>query len=802
MLIRYRGAVTLLLALVSALLVPATAPAQIALNCSLYTQLDSLPGSGSSCWGYVDPITGSEYAILGNSNGTAIWNIDDPNNPDLTGFISGPNSAWREMKTYQDYCYVGTEGGGGLQIISLADPEAPFLAATYTGSGLSSIHTVTIDTLNAKLYANGANGGCRILSLANPTAPTQVGNYTTFYVHDSHVRDDTLYAACLSDGLRILDVSNPASIVQIAQFQTENDFVHNAWTTEDRQYLLVTDEVSGGRVTAWDISTITSPIQVDGFTADPSGDAHNVQILGDIAYVAHYTSGLQVLDVSDPTNMVRVGYYDTYLSPGGLFNGAWGVYNYFPSGVILISDIEGGLFLLDFIEDAGAVSGVIRNAGNAAPIAGATVSLSPGGAATTTNALGQYTLQAGAGDYTVNASAFGFSPNSAPVTIVEADTVTLDLNLTQLATGSMSGVFRYPQGAGIPNAIVRIKDTPLADTTDAGGAYSFPAIPEGSYTATLEYWTCLPESAEIDISTSLSPVEYNFGFEGVAFAFNFEDSSATGWGVNAQGGDDATTGQWTRVDPRPTGSGLVQPGDDHTRDPLAKCYVTGQGPAGGGIGDADVDNGHTTLTSPTINLTGLADPIVQYYRWYVNNAGGSPDEDVWKVQVSSNGGTTWVTTDSTRVTLAAWKEMKLRVADYVTPGSQFRMRFIAEDEGSGSVVEAAVDDFRIWSPSAVTDVDGPSRASAFALLPNAPNPFNPKTRIRFDLPATADVRLAVYSIEGRLVRTLVREPLGSGRHERVWDGRDERGTDVASGVYLLRLEAGKDAAARKIVLAK
>jgi len=772
------------------------------LNVVLQAHLDSLPGSGSSCWGYIDPNTGVEYAILGNQNGTAIWNIATPSQPQLTGFIPGVSSSWRELKVYKNYVYVGTEGGGGMQIIDVANPEAPFLASTYTGSGLSSIHTVTVDTLNAKLYANGANGGCRILDLTNPLAPVQVGNYTAAYVHDSHVRNDTLYAACYNAGqVRILNVSNPAAITQIVAFSSEMTSTHNCWTTEDRQYLLVTDETSGGRVTSWDISTITSPIQVDGFTADVFGDAHNVQIRDNFAYVAHYTSGLQILDVTDPTNLTRVGFYDTYAPAGGLYNGAWGVFNDFPSGAILISDIEGGLFIFDFIEAPSYVRGTVRDATTLQPIPGARVLAQEAGASDSTDGLGNYLILANAGSYTLEGTAYGYGAETTNATTTLGDTLTVDIALTALPSGSISGVFRYPAGAGIPNAIIRLESTPYVDTTDASGLFSFPQVLVGTYEIQSDFWTSIPDSQSVSVASSFANTDVYLPFEAVSVAFDFEDTSAAGWAVNAQGGDNATFGIWTRVNPRGTGGGLVQPEDDHSRNPGAKCWVTGQGPVGGGIGDNDVDGGRTTLTSGNMDLSLITDPIIQYYRWYVNDAGSAPGEDVWKVQISSNGGTTWVTTDSTRVTTAAWKEIKLRVSDYFTPTTQVRMRFIAEDAGSGSIVEAGVDDFRVWGRS-VTPVAGGTGGSRFALLPNSPNPFNPQTEIRFDLAQEGRAQLSIYTADGRRVRTLVKGALPAGRHAVAWDGRDERGNSVASGVYLMRLESGKETAARKIVLAK
>ncbi len=803
-----RNAIATTLAVMSIALIgtPATAPAQTSLNCNLLAHVDSLPGSNASCWGYVDPNTGKEYAILGNQNGTAIYNIETPSAPVLTGFIPGLSSSWRELKTYSTYCYVGTEAtGGGLQIIDLSNPEAPFLSTTYAGSGLSTIHSVTVDSVQARIYLNGSNGGCRILSLANPTAPVQVGNYTGAYVHDSHIRNDTLYASCITVGQeRILNVANPAAITQVVAFNSELSSTHNGWTTEDRRYLLVTDETSGGRVTSWDIQTITSPVQVDGFSADLAGDAHNVHVRGNFAYVAHYTSGLQVLDITDPTDLNRVGYYDTYPSPGGLFNGCWGLYCWFPSGTIVLSDIEGGMFLVDFIENPGFAKGVVTDVNSALPITNAHVKVVETGAFDSTDVSGSYFLSHEAGSLTLEATAFGYVTGGSPVTIVAGDTATVDIALTPVPSGSISGAFAYGLGAGIPASAVRLRTTPLSTSTDGSGAYSFPSVPVGTYTVTNDFWTCIPESAQATVASgkTFANAQVDFTFEGVSFAFNMEDTSSTGWVVNVGATDNATSGIWTRVNPRGTGA---QPEDDHTPDPLFKCWVTGQGTSGGSIGEQDVDNGRTTLYSPILDLTSVASPTIQYFRWFSNDLGSTAGDDAWKVQISSDGGTTWVTTDSTRIDSESWKEFKIQVQDFVTASNQVRMRFIAEDIGGGSIVEAGIDDFRLWGTSVVAIPGTPGTdgvGGRFALYPNSPNPFNPKTEIRFDLKSTGTANLAIYSLEGRVVKTLASGRLSAGPHAIGWDGRDDSGREVASGVYLMTLQAGGDESTRKISLVK
>mgnify|MGYP001468946946 CR=1 FL=1 len=191
----------------------------------------------------------------------------------------------------------------------------------------------------------------------------------------------------------------------------------------------------------------------------------------------------------------------------------------------------------------------------------------------------------------------------------------------------------------------------------------------------------------------------------------FQDSmeSNLGWTAGVAG-DTATTGVWTRVNPNGT---AAQPEDDHTAAPGVTCFVTGQGAVGGGVGDNDVDGGVTTLMSPAIDLAGTAGATISYWRWYSNTAGAAPNADVFTVQVSNNG-TTWVTVETVGPTgpqtSGGWFFNEFNVANYVTPTSNVRVRFRAEDAGSGSIVEAAVDDFKVTvldcTPPCAADVNG------------------------------------------------------------------------------------------------
>lgn len=180
-----------------------------------------------------------------------------------------------------------------------------------------------------------------------------------------------------------------------------------------------------------------------------------------------------------------------------------------------------------------------------------------------------------------------------------------------------------------------------------------------------------------------------------AYVDDFETDS--GWTV---GPDTAVTGAWVRVDPNGT---AAQPEDDHTPDPGTMCWVTGQGAPAGPIGDADVDGGYTVLTSPAYDLSGAPDAAVSYSRWYVNAGAGISYADIFRVEVSTDNGRTWTSAETIGPggatdpdTNPGWRSARWSLAGLgLMPTAHVRVRFIAEDAGAGSAVEAAIDDFRV-----------------------------------------------------------------------------------------------------------
>jgi len=180
----------------------------------------------------------------------------------------------------------------------------------------------------------------------------------------------------------------------------------------------------------------------------------------------------------------------------------------------------------------------------------------------------------------------------------------------------------------------------------------------------------------------------------VAFLYEPFETGLDNFTVGAPD-DDATTGIWERVDPIGTNyGGPLQPEDDFTADPGTDCYITGQH-TGGGVGDNDVDDGKTTLFSDIYDLTGATEAWAVYRRWFSNDLGSSPGEDYWVVQISNDGGGSWQSVENTNDDAEQWLEITVDITAFFPNPAQVQFKFVASDEGSGSLVEAGVDEFMI-----------------------------------------------------------------------------------------------------------
>ena len=304
-------------------------------------------------WGYAAS-NGIEYALVGSNTGTSIVDVTtNPSEPEEVAFISGLESTWRDIKTYQNYMYVCTEAQQGIQVVDISSPEEAAIVETWTGDNDEGVSVHNIFQADGYLYVVGTNasfGDMHILDLSNPAAPVLVGTWTGEYLHDVYVRDNYAYGAGIySSTMYIIDISDKSNPTTVASW-TYPGKAHACWLTEDDNYLITADEIAGGHVKIWDIQDFNNINLVSEWTAADAENltVHNVFVRDNYLYCSYYVFGLQIVDVSDPYQPFLAGYFDSYLGENELFGGNWGIYPFTESCNIYISDRSNGLFVVDF----------------------------------------------------------------------------------------------------------------------------------------------------------------------------------------------------------------------------------------------------------------------------------------------------------------------------------------------------------------------------------------------------------------------------------------------------------------------
>jgi choice-of-anchor B domain-containing protein len=314
----------------------------------------------SGVWGYTAP-NGTELVFSGTQTGTSILDATDPENAVEIAFIPGPNSGWREMATFGPYCYIVTETeGAAIQVVSLVNPLAPTLVRTLNPPDVphTTAHEIKADPQTGYLYVAGTRNaneqtGLLIFDLnVNPLNPPLRGTWTTYYAHDLSLLNGRAYVACIGDDLIVvLDVSQPGTPPQLTQWTYPAPIApHNTWPTPDGNFLVTTDETTNGSLRMWDISNLALPVQTDTWPSPNNAVVHNAYIRGNYCFMSHYSDGLRVVDITDPYNLVGVGWYDT--------GNAWGCWCYAADPTIAyISDIQNGTFVLRFTPPSTSVGG-------------------------------------------------------------------------------------------------------------------------------------------------------------------------------------------------------------------------------------------------------------------------------------------------------------------------------------------------------------------------------------------------------------------------------------------------------------
>jgi choice-of-anchor B domain-containing protein len=322
----------------------------------------------NSCYGYVDPVTNKEYAIIGSSQGTHIIDVSNPTSPVQIDYVAGRRDScvWREYKVYQHYLYAVSDDSppNSFQIIDLAYLPDSVHIIHDSDTIFQKSHTIYID--GNKLYCGllttlSSQFSMGVYSLNDPENPQLLANLNSFYpqfgqVHDMFVRNDTVYASCGFDKLQIFkfdSINNSFTQIGSLNSYPEAGYNHSSTLTQNGEYLIFADEVPAEL--GMKIVNVSDPgdIQLTSvFRSNLGATPHNPYLLGNKAIIAYYRDGLQIFDISNPINPVRTGYFDTHpqngLSYSGQpYQGAWGAYPFLPSGNILVSDMQLGLFVLD-----------------------------------------------------------------------------------------------------------------------------------------------------------------------------------------------------------------------------------------------------------------------------------------------------------------------------------------------------------------------------------------------------------------------------------------------------------------------
>ncbi|PAP76612.1 choice-of-anchor B family protein [Rubrivirga marina] len=367
------------------------------------------PGSPAAAgnndiWGWTDPETGTEYALVGTYNGTGFVDLSDPAFPRLVGKLPATNElapVWRDIKVYADHAFVVADNARdhGMQVFDLTrlrgvtgDPVTFTPDAVYTG--IRSAHNIVIDEESGFAYAVGfrypegerANlglpaecdsPGFHAIDIRDPKNPTFAScfsdvaidpreNGPTGYTHDAQCLvyrgPDAEYAgrqlcfASNEETVTVFDVTDKQDVQIVSQaFYPNPAYTHQGWLTEDQRYFLADDELDETtqgipqRTIVIDVQDLGSPEVASIYDSGLTTIDHNQYVRGRYSYQSNYETGLRILDVSQAASgaITEAAFFDTFPDSDLIsFNGQWSNYPYFESGLVIANDGDYGLFIL------------------------------------------------------------------------------------------------------------------------------------------------------------------------------------------------------------------------------------------------------------------------------------------------------------------------------------------------------------------------------------------------------------------------------------------------------------------------
>ncbi|MCC7225030.1 MAG: choice-of-anchor B family protein [Chitinophagales bacterium] len=758
------------------------------------------PDGLSSLWGYTDS-EGREYALVGVKSGTSIVDISDPANPNELFFVPDDFNIWREIKTWQSYAYVVDEVDGGVTIIDLSQLPTAIDTFQFTAQGrVKRVHSLWIDE-NGFLYLNGFNNMALDIPVAergvmmfdlnpDPTQPTYINTYKGNYAHDCFVRDDMMYVSEIYAGqLSIVDISDKLNPVLLATQTTPNAFTHNAWLSDDSHTIFTTDERDGATMAAYDISDLNDIRELDRYQAYPGTNTmpHNAHVLNDFIILSYYTAGFRVIDAHVPDALVETEYYDTSPNTGGGSAGCWGVYQYLPSGNLIASDRQQGLFITrPQYQRASYLQGNITDALSGAGVAGVRISIVGTSSFDQSRFGGTYRMgTANSGTYDIMFEKYGYQPLTiSSITLNEAQFTDLDVQMQPLSPFALQVQVNDSYGNGLPNVVLEVRNSWASSssegiyalTTNSAGLASIEGLYDDTYIISASRWGLLPTLPFADTANNANATIT------IVMPYGYYDDFATdlGWTVEST---DTMTGQWLRVVPTGTqGASSCTFYSDAPDDWGGYCYTTADGYAP--PEDVDLDNGSTRLLSPAVDLSGYATAALHFDLYYCLANEANATDATCNIYNGSNGDLLFSTllVDTLQNGSNAWRSFVLPLDALIaeTPNTYFVIE--ARNNGSAGIVEVAFDKFAIVGTNNSADIADIPTAN-IPQLSAAPSIFEQQTNIIMRPAATANnnnldgaATLQIFDLYGRLVAQQTLLPNSSWQ----W------GAQVPAGSYWVR----------------
>ena len=768
-------------------------------------------------WGWTDPQTGKEYALVGMSNGTSFVDISNSENPVYLGRLptQTSNSTWRDIKVYQDHAFIVSEASGhGMQVFDLTQLRNVSSPTTFSNtayySGFGNAHNIFINEDTGYAYAIGTStcgpGGLHIVDISTPSIPSKsacvsdpnTGRNGTGYSHDVQCviynGPDTAYV-----GKEICFGSNETN-VWIADLSTKSDdssggktiglgsydnyYTHQGWLTEDHKYFIVNDELdennnayNNTRTLIWNVEDLSNPVvETTYFGPTPSID-HNNYIIGDKVYMSHYTSGLRVLDISNISSPTETAFFDVYPANNNTsFDGTWSNYPYYPSGVIAVTGIDEGLFV---VNPKGNDQGQAPTVTYAVPTEGS-VTLTWELIGDSTTKVNIYrSVEEG---FTPSNSSFLASVNYPGVEFTDSslDIDTFYYYKLTVETNGQEGPFSTEikvKPIVLPNQAPTI-DTPadvefFEDTelnvTLTGISYGGDVNPQNvTITASADNRELFSEINILESSPeqlALIPNENKFGTSLITITVKDD-------GGVQNGGIDSTSVSFNAT---------VNP----VNDPPSSFGAIGEYL----LGSSEYLPG-TDFRTLYINPENVADSIK-----FVWEPAEDVDGDNVQYRMIGYQGLEFLSmTTYTSDNFKTWALKDLIAQTDTVTVSEGAWNVIATDGQSFKTASAVGGQLRVDGRQLIPDV--------LEIKQSYPNPFTAFTTIEYDVPSDQNVVIRIFNIRGQIVKTLVDEDKSPGYYSIVWDGTNDNGDEVSSGVYFCQMYTPKNPNGGQFVKAK